>query len=261
MKTGIAIAAVGIFAFLGLRTLAVEGQAKPSDRSALQREVDRRKSELAEAKEDLKAARQGEISLRLTEDEQKIEHFGRPPEYKFRSEDAKTDGIIRRKEVVRRSQEAYRLALAKLASSMTADAQSAAKAFEKGKSSLDQKDFRSAISAFSDAIRLDPRHAEAYYLRALTYAKSGRPSKAIADANEAVRLNPKYELAFYLRGILYAGKGELDKAIADFTEAIRLAPKHALAYRRRGMAYEKKGNKPQAEKDYAQAKKLERKGQ
>ena len=136
MKTGIAIAALSISALLGLWIFAVEGQSKPTDREALQREVDRRKSELTKAKEDLEAARQGEISLRLTEDEQKTEHLGKPPEYKFRSEDAKTDAILRRKEAVQRSQEAYRLALAKLESPMTAEAESAAKALEKGNSAL-----------------------------------------------------------------------------------------------------------------------------
>ena len=227
MKSGIAITAFAILALLGLWTLVAEEQGKSTDRSALHRKVDRQRAELAEAKRDLEAARQGVISLRLTEDEQKIEHLGEALEYKFRSEDAKTDAILKREEAVRRAQKAYSLALAKLESPMTAEAESAAEAFAKGNSFLDHNDLRSAISAFTDAIRLDPQHVETYYLRGLAYAKSG----------------------------------ELDKAIADYTEAIHLDPKYAAAYQRRGMAYEKKGNKLAAEKDYTQAKKLQRKEQ
>ena len=63
MKTGIAIITFGILALLGLWMLAAEEQAKPTDRSVLQREVDKRKTELAEAKEDLEAARRGGFRL------------------------------------------------------------------------------------------------------------------------------------------------------------------------------------------------------
>ncbi len=222
MRTNIAITAFGILALFGPWTLAAKEEGKPTDRSASQREVDRRKTELAEAREDLEAARQGEVSLRLTEDQQKIERLGRPPEYKFRGEDVKAAAVLKREEAVRQAREAYRLALAKLEPAIAADAESASKAFRKGKSFLDQNDFRSAISAFTEAIRLAPQHAEAYELRGLAYAK----------------------------------KGDLDKAIADYTEAIRLDPKRAAAYQRRGTAYERKGDKPHAEKDYARAKKL-----
>ena len=44
MKTGIAITAFGILALLGLWMFAAEEQAKPTERSALQREVETAKS-------------------------------------------------------------------------------------------------------------------------------------------------------------------------------------------------------------------------
>ena len=63
----------------------------------------------------------------------------------------------------------------------------------------------------------------------------GDCEKAIADYTEAIRLDPKDAKAYYNRGVAYGEKGERDKAIADFTEAIRLNPKMAWAYIFRGV--------------------------
>ena len=91
-------------------------------------------------------------------------------------------------------------------------------------------EFDKAIADFTEAIRLDPRRAEAYWGRAHAYAKKGEFDKAIADFTEAIRLDPRHAEAYCGRAYAYAKKGEFDKAIADYTEAIRLNPKYAEAY-------------------------------
>ena len=48
--------------------------------------------------------------------------------------------------------------------------------------------------------------------------------KAIADLTEAIRLNPKHAEAYMFRGDTYQKKGNFDQAVADFTAAIRLEP-------------------------------------
>ena len=72
---------------------------------------------------------------------------------------------------------------------------------------------------------------------AALFEKKGDHDKAIADFTEAIRLNPKLAQAYYNRGMIYRKKGDHDKAIADFTEAIRLNPKDATPYISRGIAY------------------------
>jgi len=52
--------------------------------------------------------------------------------------------------------------------------------------------------------------------------KKGDPDKAIADYTEAIRLNPKYATAYYGRGYAYGQKGETAKAEADFAQAKKL---------------------------------------
>jgi tetratricopeptide (TPR) repeat protein len=60
--------------------------------------------------------------------------------------------------------------------------------------------------------------------RGHAYRHKGDLVRAIADLSEAIRLDPKYAEAYYNRGLTYRNKGDLDRAIADFGEAIRLAP-------------------------------------
>ena len=124
---------------------------------------------------------------------------------------------------------------------------------------LDKGDHDKAIADYTEAIRLDPKYAEAYSNRGVAYASKGDYDKAIADYTEAIRLDPKdgrRVLQPWLRptraratttrrspttprpsastrntprrtttvASAYGSKGDYDKAIADYTEAIRLNP-------------------------------------
>jgi rhomboid protease GluP len=109
---------------------------------------------------------------------------------------------------------------------------------------------------YNEAIRLDPKNAEAYYNRGNSYLKKGDWNKAIADFTEAIRLNPKFAGAYVNRGLVYKDNGEPDKAIVDYTEAIRLNPKDAGAYVNRGLVYKDNGEPDKAIAEYAKAKEL-----
>lgn len=73
---------------------------------------------------------------------------------------------------------------------------------------------------------------------------------------EAIRLNPNLAEAYYSRGVTYWHLGSHDRAAADFNDAIRLDPRLAGAYYGRGCVWLSYGNKAKAELDFAQAKKL-----
>ncbi len=121
---------------------------------------------------------------------------------------------------------------------------------------MDAGDYDSAIADYTEAIRLDPTRADAYFWRGEVYRGKDDFDSAIADYTQAIRLDPKDAVAYFERGIAYCVKGDYDSAIADYTEAIRLDPKDARAYYGRGLAYQVKGQRAAAERDFAKAKEL-----
>ena len=76
--------------------------------------------------------------------------------------------------------------------------------------------------AIADYIEvINPQDAEAYAMR----GEQGDFDKAIADCTEAIRLDPKWAEAYYDRGSAYEKKGDKAKAEADFAQAKKLGYK------------------------------------
>jgi len=118
-------------------------------------------------------------------------------------------------------------------------------------------DVDGAIAAYTQAIRLDPKNAEAYAQRARMRACTHELGKAIADYTEAIRLDPKNYFAYCERARICEMKGDVDKAIADWTIAIPLAPPGdsydvADIFFARGWFYGKKGELDKAIADYSE---------
>ena len=129
----------------------------------------------------------------------------------------------------------------------------AIKFFEKGDVHLKVGEFDQAIEAYTQAIALNPKFAEAFRNRGTSYAKKGEFDRAIQDLDQAIDLDPGFAGAFNNRGLAYYNKGEFDRAIQDFNQAIALDPKDVAAFNNRGLAYEKKGEIDKAIKDFNQA--------
>jgi Flp pilus assembly protein TadD len=64
----------------------------------------------------------------------------------------------------------------------------------------------------------------------VAWSQKGKPDNAIKDYTEAIRLDPKDANAYNNRGIVWTSKGEFGNAIKDYTEAIRLDPQYASAH-------------------------------
>ena len=86
-------------------------------------------------------------------------------------------------------------------------------------------DYDKAIADYTEAIRLDPKYAVAYYSRGCDLPEQGRLRQGDCRLHRAIRLDPKLATAYCNRGVAYWNKGDYDKAIADYTDAIRLDPK------------------------------------
>jgi len=100
--------------------------------------------------------------------------------------------------------------------------------FNSGNAHYENNNFNKAIADYTQAIKLNPHFAEAYYFRGNSYSLADS-DKAIADYTEAIRLNPRYAEAYYNRGWAYCWIEDYDKAIADFEAVLKIEPNNAKA--------------------------------
>jgi tetratricopeptide (TPR) repeat protein len=107
---------------------------------------------------------------------------------------------------------------------------------EAGRERADQGDFRGALEAFDEAIRLDPNDALTWVRRGYVKNNLGDHRGALADCEEAIRLDPTHGLKWMNRGISKSNLGHYQAAIADHDEAIRLDPGLAYAWVSRGIS-------------------------
>lgn len=128
----------------------------------------------------------------------------------------------------------------------------------RGRVYYDKKEYGRAVADFTEAIRLDPKFARAYVYRGRMYAILGEANKAISDYSNAIRLNPKDAMAYNNKGYQYYLKRDWVRALSDYNQAIRLDPKLKLAYVNRAALYEKLGGRAEAKADRDRAAELEK---
>jgi tetratricopeptide (TPR) repeat protein len=124
---------------------------------------------------------------------------------------------------------------------------------ERGISFGNSQQYNEAIKAFTNALELNPRYANAYYNRGVVWTDKGNCDKAIADYNKALEINPRYSKAYNNRGNAWARKGNHDRAIADYNKALEINPRLAEAYYNRGVNWASKGKYDRAITDYNRA--------
>ena len=126
----------------------------------------------------------------------------------------------------------------------------AKEALKEGCSLLEQGDFESAITAFTEVLLVHPESAEAYHNRGIAHANTCQFDKAVRDLTETVRINPQIEEAHVSRSAIYFDRGEFDATITDCTNALQINPYFVEAYNLRGNAHLAKGENDEAIVDY-----------
>jgi Tfp pilus assembly protein PilF len=101
------------------------------------------------------------------------------------------------------------------------------RAFELGVSYLEGQELEMALIAFGEAIRLEPKMAQAFNGRAVVYGLKDDFEKALADASEAVRLDPWEPEYYRTRSYVYERLGQPEKAAADSEKAEQLSAQWA----------------------------------
>ncbi len=77
--------------------------------------------------------------------------------------------------------------------------------------------------------------------------------RTLDDCSKILELNPKDADAYFLRGVVAQFQGNWETGIEAFTECVKLEPERALAYHRRGEIYDHIGDYMNAAVDFKKA--------
>jgi len=94
-----------------------------------------------------------------------------------------------------------------------------------------------AIDAYTQALRIRPDLAEAFYYLGLSYSALQKYSDAIDAFKQAIRIKPHYLEALYNLGVALEDLGLHQEAIETFSQVLKLKPDCAEAYYGLGGAY------------------------
>ncbi len=109
--------------------------------------------------------------------------------------------------------------------------------YDEGNKLHTAKQFREAIAAYDQAIKLDPDFAGAYCYRGSAYANLERYSRAIEDYSRAIELDPQLVDAYFGLGSAYYNLQEYRKAIQHYNKTLAMDPHYELAKEWRENAY------------------------
>lgn len=129
--------------------------------------------------------------------------------------------------------------------------------YNRGNVYYQMRDLERALADFSETLKIAPNMYLALMNRGNTYSQLKRYEEAIADYGKAITLKPDQFLIYFNRGIAFGRLGASAKALIDFTQAIRLNPKDALSYSSRGDVFYQQNDFESARKDYLKAVELD----
>lgn len=97
-------------------------------------------------------------------------------------------------------------------------------AYTKGTQLVADLEYKQAVGAFSDAIKLAPKYARAYRSRGHAYYAIQQYENSVKDYTFAIGLEPKNADAYFERGRAYKALEMLDRSKEDREMAIKLDP-------------------------------------
>jgi len=109
--------------------------------------------------------------------------------------------------------------------------------YSTGTSFLWAADYEKALSYFEQAIKKNPRYAEAYFQTGYCNGQIGRYQQEIEAYKQAISIKPDFAEAHYNLGLAYEKLGRYTEAIAAFKQCIRIKPDDAVAYYNLGFVY------------------------
>jgi Tfp pilus assembly protein PilF len=98
------------------------------------------------------------------------------------------------------------------------------RALTRGSEALGQRDFKQAMCALNEAIKIDPGFAEAYNQRAIAHFLQEEYELSLADCRRVVRRMPCHFGALAGMGHCFAHLGQLEDAVSSYEQALKVNP-------------------------------------
>ena len=117
--------------------------------------------------------------------------------------------------------------------------------------------YEEAITAYDQAIRLDPGDALSYHGKGDVLNELERYEEAITAYDQVIRLDPNFVNAYHGKGRTLCNLGYYEEALITCDQVIRLDTNNALAYSNKGMALYKLERYEEAITAYDQAIRLD----
>ena len=136
------------------------------------------------------------------------------------------------------------------------DSVAAEAAFGRANDAYRRGRYESAVAETNEALRLNPRFAEAQYLRGVAYLRDGALDRAMQDFVVLLAADPGNGSALLGKGAIYLTRNRIDDALAEFDRYIVLKPQHSAGFINRGRAHEIAGRLDAANADFETAVRL-----
>jgi len=111
-------------------------------------------------------------------------------------------------------------------------------------------DYNQALKEFNRASDIDPKNTWIYVNRGVSYNFLGNYRQGLLDEEKAISLDATTAWAYIYRGWAYMGLGNLNQALADLNKAGQMDPKNPHVYHMRAWAHNGLGNKRQTLEDF-----------
>lgn len=105
---------------------------------------------------------------------------------------------------------------------------------EEGKTFYNRMRYEEALTAFDQAVRLDPNNADAYNGKGTALFDLMRYEEALIAFDQTIRLDPNFAIAHRNRGVALHNLQRYEEALIAFDRAISLDPNFAIAYYNKG---------------------------
>jgi tetratricopeptide (TPR) repeat protein len=128
-----------------------------------------------------------------------------------------------------------------------------AELLEKGEQAIKAKDFDKAVEIYTEAVRANPKDADALLGLGDAYQRSGQFQEAEVTLKKCLDYAPENAAACHALGLTYFRSNRLNEAMKAFEESLERDSKQALAHHYLGIIASRLKQAPRAEKEFRTA--------